>query len=65
MNITGRADQRLPQRDEVQALANEAGVEITSGHSRMRAVLGTDGTYAIETETRLRRHLLRPHTPSC
>ena len=46
-----RADQHLPQRDEVQALADESNVEITSWVQQDAAVLGTDGTYAIETDT--------------
>ena len=46
-----RADQSLPQRDEVQALADEANVEITSWAQQEAAVLGTDGIRQIETET--------------
>ena len=46
-----RADQSLPQRDEVQALADEADVEITSWAQEEAAVLGTDGMRQIETET--------------
>lgn len=46
-----RADQSLPQRDEVQALADEANVEITSWAQQEAAVLGTDGMRQIETET--------------
>ena len=46
-----RADQSLPQRDEVQALADEANVEITSWARQKAAVLGTDGMRQIETET--------------
>ena len=46
-----RADQSLPQRDEVQALAEETNVEITSWAQQGAAVLGKDGTYSIETDT--------------
>ena len=46
-----RADQSLPQRDEVQTLADEAAVEITSWAQQSAAVLGRDGTYSIENET--------------
>lgn len=46
-----RADQNLPQQDEVQRLADEAAVDITSWVQQQGAVLGTDGTYSIETET--------------
>ena len=45
-----RADQSLPQRDEVQALADKANVEITSWAQQEAAVLGTDGMRQIETE---------------
>ena len=43
--------QSLPQRDEVQALAEETNVEITSWAQQGAAVLGKDGTYSIETDT--------------
>ena len=46
-----RADQSLPQRDEVQALAEETNVEIVSWAQQSAAVLGKDGTYSIETDT--------------
>lgn len=46
-----RADQSLPQRDEVQTLADEAAVKITSWAQQSAAVLGRDGTYSIENET--------------
>ncbi|WP_297283543.1 ABC transporter permease [uncultured Agathobaculum sp.] len=46
-----RADQDIPQRDEVQRLADEAAVEITAWAQQEAAVLGVDGTYSIETET--------------
>ena len=46
-----RADQSLPQRDEVQALAEETNVAITSWAQQGAAVLGKDGTYSIETDT--------------
>ena len=46
-----RADQDIPERDEVQRLADEAAVEITAWAQQPAAVLGVDGTYSIETET--------------
>ena len=46
-----RADQDIPERDEVQRLADEAAVEITAWAQQEAAVLGVDGTYSIETET--------------
>lgn len=46
-----RADQSLPQRDEVQTLADEAAVKITLWAQQSAAVLGRDGTYSIENET--------------
>ena len=46
-----RADQDIPERDEVQRLADEAAVEITAWAQQPAVVLGVDGTYSIETET--------------
>lgn len=46
-----RADQDIPERDEVQQLADEAAVEITAWAQQPAVVLGVDGTYSIETET--------------
>lgn len=43
--------QDIPEQTEVQALAQKYGVEITSWAQQPVAVLGTDGTRSVETET--------------
>ena len=45
-----RGDQDLPERQEVSRMAAEYGVEMTSWAQTQAAVLGTDGTYQVETE---------------
>ena len=45
-----RADQNLPQRDEVTALAGEYGVQMTDWQMQPSAVLGVDGEKSIETK---------------
>lgn len=44
-----RADQDLPGRDEVESLAREHGVQLTSWQAQPAAVLGVDGTTSVET----------------
>lgn len=46
-----RADQNLPGRDEVETLAREEGVQLTSWQAQPAAVLGVDGMGSVETET--------------
>ncbi|MCI8829070.1 MAG: ABC transporter permease [Ruminiclostridium sp.] len=45
-----RADQDIPQGQEVQEMAAESGVEITRYAQVTMARLGFDGTYGVETE---------------
>lgn len=45
-----RADQDIPEQDEVQALANEYGVQLTGWEMQPAAVLGVDGHETIETK---------------
>ena len=45
-----RADQDLPQKDEVERLAGEYGVQLTSWEMQPAAVLGVDGEETIETK---------------
>ena len=45
-----RDDQDIPQRDEVEALASEYGVDITSWAQEGAATLAGDGTVSIEQE---------------
>lgn len=47
-----RADQDMPQRAEVEALAEENGVDITSWAEGEAICLGVDGTVSVETETK-------------
>lgn len=46
-----RSDQDIPGQQEVQSLAAEYGVELTSWTQEQAATLGRDGTYSIETDT--------------
>ncbi len=48
-----RADQTLPDQAEVQALADQYDVHITSWAQQKAAVFGADGMRSIETETAL------------
>lgn len=45
-----RADQDIPDKDEVETLAREYGVQLTSFEMQPAAVLGVDGTASVETE---------------
>lgn len=45
-----RADQDMPEKSEVEALARQHNVQITSWAQQPAAVLGTDGIKAIENE---------------
>lgn len=45
-----RGDQDLPQQQEVSLLAAQYGVEMTSWAQTQATLLGTDGTYQVETE---------------
>ena len=45
-----RGDQHLPQRNEVETMAREQNVTITSWAQQDAAYLGTDGTYSVEKD---------------
>lgn len=45
-----RGDQHLPQRNEVETMAMEQNVTITSWAQQNAAYLGTDGTYSVEKD---------------
>ena len=45
-----RGDQHLPQRNEVETMAREQDVTITSWAQQDAAYLGTDGTYSVEKD---------------
>lgn len=48
-----RADQNLPTHEEIQKMADEEGVLLTSWGKESAAVLAEDGMFSVETETKL------------